>query len=159
MEAATITEQRHLSPLMSRLFEEIPDPRMVKVALHRVACMSVKAIAADLGVDESTIYLWRANHPQIDELARAIALEGLSDGALELMASFPRAVKVITTIMDDPEAKNSERLTAAALVVRNVVKAATANSNSRGAEKDPLDDVGDADLVDFIRSTRKLGPG
>lgn len=159
MEAA-ITEDRRLSPAVSRLFEEIPDPRMIRVAVERAACRSVKSIAADLGVDESTIYGWRANCPQIDQLAKQLALESVSDGALELLASFPRAVKVITGIMDDPTARPSDRLNAASQVVRNVVKVAAAQGQqSAAAGRDPLDDVGDADLVELIRTTRRLGKG
>ncbi len=155
---ATIAEDEPVPVEDSGFLHEIADPRMVRAALSRAAGASWKSIAAELGVSEGTIYLWRRQAP-IDALALQVAREGVSQGALKLMGSFSRAVDVITGIMDDESAKPSDRLNAASQVVRNVVKVASVQHTERAEPKDPLDDVGDHELVEFIRATRKLGSG
>ena len=166
MEAAITDDQHDLPPHVARLFTELRDPRMARAAVLKAeggGRRSWKEVSAELGLDAdgSTLRRWRAEHP-IDELAMLLAREVVREGALDLAAAFGTAVKVQIEIMNDVTARPSDRLKASSEIIRCAVKAAQLSAGSASPnepDKDPLDDLGDTELAEFVRKSRALGSG
>lgn len=73
---------------------------------------TIRETARKIGVSEKSVYLWRQRTAVQQAIAR-IQQELLSETGGMNISTIPDAIKLLDTIINDPEARNTDRIAAA----------------------------------------------
>ena len=84
-----------------------------RIAANYLACgTTIRETARKIGVSEKSVYLWRQRVAVQQAIAR-IQQELLSETGGMNISTIPDAIKLLDSIINDPEARNTDRIAAA----------------------------------------------
>lgn len=107
-------------------------PAQDKALILILAGRPLGSVAAEVGVDPSTLRSWR-NTPIFREALRQARERAMEAALAALQAAALRAVAELVAILDDPEAPAGTRCQAAGLLLSNAIKAGEADLERRVA--------------------------
>ena len=73
---------------------------------------TIRETARKIGVSEKSVYLWR-QRPAVQQAIARIQQELLSETGGMNISTIPDAIKLLDSIINDPEARNTDRIAAA----------------------------------------------